>query len=101
VASLGDGRGTRRSSVGHGERDHACVSDGQEGRPSCQQQPHFGRRAGFTNYGIAKPYDIYPENTGLLIQPGNTLSFHIHYSPMGEPVEGDVVEVGLWFCPEG
>ena len=59
------------------------------------------RRAGFSNYGIGKPYDIYPENTGLLIEPGSTLSFNIHYYPMGTAVEDDVIEIGLWFYPEG
>ena len=59
------------------------------------------RRAGFSNYGIGKPYDIYPENTGLLIEPGSSLSFNIHYYPNGTAVEDDRVEVGLWFYPEG
>ena len=58
-------------------------------------------RSGFTNYGVGKPYDIYPENTGRLIQPGDNLSFNIHYYPNGVALEDDVVEVGLWFYPEG
>jgi mono/diheme cytochrome c family protein len=60
-----------------------------------------GRGSGFTNFGIGKPYDIYPENTGQRIAPGDKVGFNIHYYPYGEPVEGDVVEVGLWFFPEG
>ena len=58
-------------------------------------------RSGFSNYGVGKPFDIFPENTGRLIEPGNTLSFNIHYYPNGQAVEDDVVEVGLWFYPEG
>jgi mono/diheme cytochrome c family protein len=60
-----------------------------------------GRGSGFTNFGIGKPYDIYPANTGQRIANGDQVSFNIHYYPYGEPVEGDVVEVGLWFYPEG
>lgn len=59
------------------------------------------RGSGFTNFGIGKPYDIYPDNTGQRIANGDEVSFNIHYYPYGEPVEGDVVEVGLWFSPEG
>ena len=60
-----------------------------------------GQRSGFTNFGVGKPYDIYPANSGQLIKPGDQLSFNIHYYPYGEAVEDDVVEVGLWFYPEG
>jgi mono/diheme cytochrome c family protein len=60
-----------------------------------------GRGSGFTNFGIGKPYDIYPANTGQRIANGDQVSFNIHYYPYGEPVVGDVVEVGLWFYPEG
>lgn len=59
------------------------------------------RGSGLTNFGIGKPYDVYPENTGQLVSPGDELSFNIHYYPYGEPVVDDVVEVGLWFYPEG
>ena len=58
------------------------------------------RGSGLTNFGIGKPYDIYPENTGQLVNPGDKLAFNIHYYPYGEPVVDDVVEVGLWFFPE-
>ena len=54
-------------------------------------------------YGVGKPYSIYPENTGNLIKPGDVLGFNIHYSHStgGGGVKDDVVEVGLWFYPEG
>ena len=57
-------------------------------------------RAGFTNFGIGKPYDIYPPNTGMLVQPGDRLSWNLHYYPIGEEVKGEVAEVGIWFHPE-
>ena len=58
-------------------------------------------RAGFSNFGIGKPYDIYPENTGMLVQPGDDLSWNLHYYPVGTAVADDQVEVGLWLYAEG
>lgn len=61
-----------------------------------------GRGSGFTNFGVGKPYDIYPANTGQIVKPGDEVSFNIHYYPAaGVPVPQDVVEIGLWFYPEG
>lgn len=60
-----------------------------------------GERSGFANYGIGKPFDIYPEDTGRLIQPGDEFAFNLHYYPIGEEVKDDVVEVAVWFYPEG
>jgi len=57
-------------------------------------------RAGFSNFGIGKPYDIYPNNTGMLVQPGDELSWNLHYYPIGQEVTDEVSEVGLWFYPE-
>ena len=57
--------------------------------------------AGFSNFGIGKPFDIYPPNTGMLIQPGDRLSWNIHYYPVGQEVPDDVLEVGVWLYPEG
>jgi hypothetical protein len=57
--------------------------------------------SGFANYGIGKPFDIYPSDTGRMIQPGDEVAFNLHYYPIGEEVRDDVVELGLWFYPEG
>ena len=77
--------------------------------PLGQRVVHHGNTAlvrgeeqsGFANYGIGKPFDIYPANTGRLVQPGDRFAFNLHYYPIGEVVPNDVVEVGLWFYPEG
>ena len=41
------------------------------------------------------PFDIYPPDTGMLVQPGDRVSWNLHYYPIGQEVKGDVVEVGL------
>ena len=58
------------------------------------------QREGFTNFGIGKAFDIYPENTGRLVQPGDELSWNLHYYPVGLESKGEVSGVGLWFHPE-
>jgi len=60
-----------------------------------------GGSSGFSNYGVGKPFDEYPDNTGRLLKPEDELSWNIHYYPIGEEVKDDVVEVGIWFYPEG
>jgi hypothetical protein len=51
--------------------------------------------------GPGTPQDVYPAETGLLVQPGQTVTFNVHYFPQGELVEGAYVDVALWFYPEG
>jgi len=54
-----------------------------------------------SNYGIGKPFDIYPPETGRRIEPGDTVTLNIHYYPVGEAADNQLVEVGLWLYPEG
>ena len=54
------------------------------------------------HYGVGKRYESFPEGVGMLIPPGEAeVTWNLHYFPVGERVESDVVEVGLWFYPEG
>ena len=52
-------------------------------------------------YGVGKPGDIFPEDVGMRLEPGGTVSWNLHYFPIDEPVPDDVVEIGLWFYPKG
>ncbi|MEX2581966.1 MAG: cytochrome c [Gemmatimonadota bacterium] len=65
------------------------------------QTERDGRRTvkGLARHGVGKSYDVYPEGTGMYLEPGGTLSWNLHYAAIGEDVEA-VVEVGLWFHPE-
>ena len=51
-------------------------------------------------YGVGKPGDIFPEDVGMLIEPGGVVDWNLHYFPIDVPVPDDVVEVGLWFYPK-
>ena len=57
---------------------------------------------GIAHYGVGKRYETFPEGVGMLVPAGEAeVSWNIHYFPAGEAVENDVVDVGLWFYPEG
>lgn len=61
-----------------------------------------GKESGsLAQFGIGKTYDLYAEDTGKLVQPGDKTRFRIHYFPIGVESKDDVVEIGLWFYPEG
>ena len=54
------------------------------------------------HYGVGKRYETFPEGVGMLIPAGEAqVTWNLHYFPVGERVESDVVEVGLWFYPKG
>ncbi|MQA90743.1 MAG: hypothetical protein GEU90_10970 [Gemmatimonas sp.] len=73
-----------------------------ETRPTIESRPvtHHAN-SDVSNFGVGKPFDIYPTDTGLLLSPGDTVGFNIHYFPVGEAVEEASIEVGLWFYPRG
>ena len=52
--------------------------------------------------GVGKRWEILPEGVGKLVQSGPAqIRFSLHYFPVGETVEDDIVEVGVWFHPPG
>ena len=84
-------------------RVQAGVPIRHEGRPSRSHQPPLrGSDPRIAHYGVGKRYETFPEGIGMLVPVGEAqVSWNIHYFPMGERVENDVIEVGLWFYPKG
>lgn len=65
---------------------------------------HSGHRmsAGlFMEWAIGKVGEIFPDNAGKLMLPGSKIRWEVHYYATGQPVENDVVELGIWFYPKG
>jgi len=61
-----------------------------------------GRRSvALARYGVGKSWEIYPEGTGMRVPTDGHIAWNLHYFPVGDEGPGDVVEVGLWFYPEG
>ena len=59
---------------------------------------------GIAHYGVGKAYEMFPEGTGMLVPSGEgVVNWNIHYSSLSvdDAVPDDIVDVGLWFYPEG
>jgi hypothetical protein len=54
----------------------------------------------FTEWAQGKGGEIYPDNTGKLVKPGDKIEFETHYHAVGEEVT-DVIETAWWFYPKG
>ncbi len=48
-----------------------------------------------------KDYDLFPEDAGKLIVPGQRIDWAMHFFPAGELVEDAFIELGIWLYPEG
>ncbi len=59
------------------------------------------RQVALARYGVGKSWEIYPEGTGMRVPAKGTIAWNLHYFPVGAEGNDDVVEVGLWFYPEG
>jgi mono/diheme cytochrome c family protein len=54
-----------------------------------------------SEYAMGKIGEIVPPDACRRAPANGEVSFDIHYYPSGRAVEGAVVEVGIWFLPEG
>ncbi|MQA89153.1 MAG: hypothetical protein GEU90_02785 [Gemmatimonas sp.] len=62
---------------------------------------HDGRQELLTEWAMGKVGEVMPAETGRLIEAGSEIRWDIHYSPIGQEVPDDRVELALWFHPEG
>jgi len=51
--------------------------------------------------GVGKGGDLFPQNTGMLIQPEGEVSWNLHYFPIDEVVENEQAVTAVWLYPEG
>jgi mono/diheme cytochrome c family protein len=51
--------------------------------------------------GVGKGGDLFPQNTGMLIQPQGQVSWNLHYFPIDVPVEDERAMTAVWLHPEG
>ncbi len=74
---------------------HGHVTLGFEGEDGRRQSRPLGRQ------GIGKGGDLFPETTGMLIQPSGELSWNLHYFPIDEEVANERATAAVWLYPEG
>lgn len=66
------------------------------------QQPEDDFVVRLAGMGVGKRWEVLPEGVGKLVRPGPAqIRFSLHYFPVGETVEDDIVEIGVWFHPPG
>jgi mono/diheme cytochrome c family protein len=58
------------------------------------------RRPQLMEWAIGKKYDLYPDNTGKLLVPGEQISWDEHIHAAGEDTATGS-EIGIWFYPKG
>ncbi len=74
---------------------HGHVTLGFEGEDGRRQSRPLGRQ------GIGKGGDLFPETTGMLIQPSGELNWNLHYFPIDEEVANERATAAVWLYPEG
>jgi len=55
----------------------------------------------FMEWAVGKVGEIFPEDAGKLILPGAKIHWEVHMHAIGEEVEDNQVELGIWFYPRG
>ena len=80
----------------------------ERGRPATHHANSFKIPEGQENstgaisrFVVGKRWEVFPEDTGMRFDPGDRVKWNVHYFPIGEAVPDDVVQVGVWFHPDG
>ena len=54
-----------------------------------------------TEYALDKVGEIVPPDSCRTLPANSMVKWDVHYYPTGEELKDDVIELGLWFYPEG
>lgn len=65
------------------------------------EEGEYRRLGNLSEYAMGKVGELVPPDAGRLLKPGDMIDWDIHYYPSGFEVEDDVLELGIWFHPEG
>jgi mono/diheme cytochrome c family protein len=55
----------------------------------------------FMEWAVGKVGEVFPDGAGKLMLPSSQIRFEVHYHSVGEEVNDDVVELGVYFYPKG
>ena len=55
----------------------------------------------FMEWAVGKEGEIFPDGAGKLMLPDSQIRWDVHYHAVGEEVKDDVIEIGVYFYPEG
>ncbi len=75
--------------------------DGITGLASTAAGVNTGINPLFMEWAVGKVGEVFPADAGKLMMPGSQISWEVHLHAMGEEVRDQVVELGVYFYPEG
>jgi hypothetical protein len=55
----------------------------------------------FMEWAVGKTGEIFPPDAGKLMMPDAQIRWELHMHAIGEEIQDNVVELGVWFYPEG
>jgi hypothetical protein len=72
-------------------------------RPGTQESRYVFHHANsnLASSAAGKDYDLYPDDAGKLIRPGQTVNWAMHFFPAGIAVPDAFIELGIWLYPAG
>jgi hypothetical protein len=54
----------------------------------------------FMEWAVGKVGEVFPNDAGKLMLPGAKIRWEVHYYAIGEEIQNDQVELGIWFYPK-
>jgi len=64
------------------------------------QKSEWVERERFSEYAMGKVGEIVPPDSCRTLAANSMVRWDIHYYPMGQKIENDVIEMGVWLYPE-
>jgi hypothetical protein len=61
----------------------------------------YVERERFTEYAMGKVGEIVPADACRTLPANSLVRWDVHYYPIGQKLENDVIEMGVWLYPEG
>jgi hypothetical protein len=55
----------------------------------------------FMEWAVGKVGEVFAPDAGKLMLPGSRIRWEVHYYAIGQEIPDDVVELGVWFYPQG
>lgn len=55
----------------------------------------------FMEWAVGKTGEMFPDDAGKLMLPGAKIRWEVHYYAVGEEIQNDQAELGVWFYPRG
>jgi mono/diheme cytochrome c family protein len=65
-----------------------------------EQKGEWVERERFSEYAMGKVGELVPPDSCRTLPANSMVRWDVHYYPMGQKIENDVIEMGVWLYPE-